>query len=70
MRSHLLEIFCIYFHVIFPDKILFGFSCEIEMGRWKCGLNRAKNRVFHRNIMCYARNFMSYERNYICYCAN
>ena len=55
------------FIVIYPDKILFGFSCEIELGKWKNGLRRVKNRVFHRNIACYERNYMSYERNYVCY---
>ena len=48
------------------DKILFGISCEIELEERKYGLRWMKNRVFHRNIVCYAHNYMSYERNYIC----
>ncbi len=53
--------------VNYSDKILFGFSCEIELGERKNRLRRVKNRVFHRNIACYERNYMCYERNYVCY---
>ncbi len=49
--------------VNYSNKILFWFSCEIELGKWKNGVKRVKNHVFHRNIACYERNYMSYERN-------
>ena len=55
------------FIINFPDKILFGFTCEIELEERENGLNQLKNRVFHRNIACYERNYMSYEHNYVCY---
>ena len=53
--------------VNYPNKFLFCFSCEIELGERENGLNWVKNRVFHRNLACYERNYMSYERNYVCY---
>ena len=43
------------------------FSSEIELGKWKNGLKRVKNLVFHRNISFYERNYMCYEHNYVCY---
>ena len=67
MNYELSIINCEFSIVNYSNKFLFGFSLEIELGKWKNGLRQVKNRVFHRNIQCYERNYMSYERNYVCY---
>jgi len=49
------------------DKMMFVFSCEIEIGEPKNKLNRTEYYIFLANIYSYDRNYILYERNYICY---
>lgn len=55
-----------FFFIKKCDKILFGFSCKIELRKRNNGLKRTKNQVLLRNIYSYWRNYICYERNDIC----
>lgn len=48
------------------DKIVFVFTCEIDLEERKNGLKRLKYPFFCANIYSYGRNYICYERYYVC----
>ncbi len=48
------------------DKIVFVFTCKIDLEERKHGLKRLKYPFFCANIYSYGRNYICYERNYVC----